>query len=384
MYETLRSAQIDEMLINVYQKHTDIVYTGTIQYLSSNDLIMNTYNDFGIQDGSVYLKLAIIAQVETDSYDLANMKDRIAFDEANRVLLDEDVDMPINMSDNLFERVITNLQNTNSMGLIVTLEDNQLKYSEGLIEKYSGGTISFRTIDKFNFEKSELKLIDLSDIVGIEFSGSELVLLGDSLPIIREEDHISPVEVTSSEQIPDEIMKLRDNGGFSIITTTDDRKYFYVGTIISANPVEFVMQVVDMSGRFGGYVWMRYDDVAKVVLDSDYLKVMKNFVTNNRVGGKFVLPGLNDQRAFDDNDNLLTYLIDQSIKHHKLIRFELVDGTDVIGFPNAIDQRTGSLVIWLLDFDEVTNSVKRTVGLEEIKEMAFDYYKAFLLENHID
>ncbi|GAY73490.1 hypothetical protein [Lentilactobacillus kosonis] len=345
---------------------------------------MNTYNDFGIQDGSVYLKLAIVSQVETDSYDLANMKERIAFDEDNQVVLDDAVDMPINLSDNLFERVILNLQNTNSMGLIVTLEDNQLKYSEGLIEKYSGGTLSFRIINKFNFDKSELKLIDLSDIVGIEFGGSELVLLGDSLPIIRDEEHIEDQVVTTSDEFAETIRQLRNSGDPSIVTTSDDRKYFYVGTIIAANAAEFVMQVVDMSGRFGGYVWMRYDDIEKIVLASDYLKVMQNFVTNNRVSGKFVLPGLNDQRAFDDNDNLLSYLLDQSIKHHKLIRFQLVDGNDIIGFPTAIDYRTGQLIIRLLDFDDVTDSIKQTVGLEAIKEMAFDYYKAFLLENNID
>jgi len=372
------------MLINVYQKHTDIVYTGIIQYLSSNDLIMNTYNDFGIQDGSVYLKLSIVSQVETDSYDLANMKERIAFDEDNQVDLDESVDMPINLSDNLFERVILNLQNTNSMGLIITLEDNQLKYSEGLIEKYSAGTISFRVINKFNFDKSELKLIDLSDVVGIEFAGSELVLLGDALPIIRGEEHIEDQVIKNPDEFVATIDHLRKSGDYSIVTTDDDRKYFYVGAIIAANAAEFIMQVVDMSGRFGGYVWMRYDDIEKIVLASDYLKVMNNFVTNNRVSGKFVLPGLNDQRAFDDNDNLLVYLLDQSIKRHKLIRFQVVDGDDIIGFPTAIDRRTGKLVIRLLDFDEVTDSVNQTIGIEEIKEMAFDYYKAFLLENNID
>ena len=82
LYDKLRTAQIDEQLINAFQNDSDIVYTGVIQFLSDKDFIMLTYNDYGIQDGEVYLKISSVKSIDTDSYDLANMQDRIEFDEA--------------------------------------------------------------------------------------------------------------------------------------------------------------------------------------------------------------------------------------------------------------------------------------------------------------
>ncbi|GAA3185383.1 hypothetical protein [Lentilactobacillus kefiri] len=143
LYDKLRTAQIDEQLINAFQNDSDIVYTGVIQFLSSKDFIMLTYNDYGIQDGEVYLKLSSVKSVETDSYDLANMEERIYFDEKHHLNAQPAFDLPIKMSDSLFDRVVQTLHDEQKVGLIITEQAGKLKYNEGLISNVHDDGMTF-------------------------------------------------------------------------------------------------------------------------------------------------------------------------------------------------------------------------------------------------
>lgn len=151
LYEQLRSAQIDEQLINAFQVDSDIIYTGIIQYLGSDDFVMLTYNDYGIQDGEVYLKISSVKSIETDSYDLASMKDRISFDEMNDLATNPSFDMPIKMSDSLFDRIINTLYENQRVSLIITFENGKLHYNEGLVKDVRADGVTFLNVNKFNF-----------------------------------------------------------------------------------------------------------------------------------------------------------------------------------------------------------------------------------------
>lgn len=144
------------------------------------------------------------------------------------------------------------------------------------------------------------------------------------------------------------------------------------------------MMVVDMNGRFGGYVWIRYDDIKRMILDSDYLRLIHEFVKMNQKAGHFVLPVLNADRAFDNGDNILIHVLSQSIRFQKIIRFELTDGDSFAAFPTNLNLETGILTVQLLDVDEQEESPVKEIGIESIREMAFDYFKAFLQENQVD
>jgi hypothetical protein len=104
----------------------------------------------------------------------------------------------------------------------------------------------------------------------------------------------------------------------------------------------------------------------------------------NKDAKHFVLPVLNAERAFDDTDNILTHILYQSIKFRKIIRFELADKENFAAFPTNLNLTTGLLTVELLDVDEQTESTTKQIGIESIREMAFDYFKAFLLENQVD
>ena len=384
LYEQLRSAQIDEQLINAFQVDSDIIYTGIIQYLGSDDFVMLTYNDYGIQDGEVYLKISSVKSIETDSYDLASMKDRISFDEMNDLATNPSFDMPIKMSDSLFDRIINTLYENQRVSLIITFENGKLHYNEGLVKDVRADGVTFLNVNKFNFAHQRMIDISFVNVRGIEFGGTELQLLQETLAMVKPENHIDDVVVSDPDKFKAEAEKLRNTNRAIIIDTNDDRKYFYVGQVIADNPREFVMMVVDMNGRFGGYVWIRYDDIKRMILDSDYLRLIHEFVKMNQKAGHFVLPVLNADRAFDNGDNILIHVLSQSIRFQKIIRFELTDGDSFAAFPTNLNLETGILTVQLLDVDEQGESPVKEIGIESIREMAFDYFKAFLQENQVD
>jgi hypothetical protein len=144
------------------------------------------------------------------------------------------------------------------------------------------------------------------------------------------------------------------------------------------------MLVVDMNGRFGGYVWIRYDDIRRMIVAADYLQVVKNFVQANQAAKHFSLPVLNADRAFDDADNMMVNIISQAINYQKIIRFETNDEENFVGYPLSLDFQTGILTVALLDVDDEGEEQTRQVGIETIREMAFDYLKAYLAENEVD
>lgn len=384
LYDKLRTAQIDEQLINAFQNDSDIVYTGVIQFLSDKDFIMLTYNDYGIQDGEVYLKISSVKSIDTDSYDLANMQERIEFDEKHHLNSQPSFDLPIKMSDSLFDRVIQTLHDDQKVGLVITEQAGKLKYNEGLISELQDDGMAFTNINKFDFFKQSMFNISFDDIRGIEFGGTELQLLQNVLDMIKPENHVENEIIDDPSAFRDRIEQLRNSGDWVVIDTNDDRKYFYVGKIISGNEKEFVMMVVDMNGRFGGYVWIRYDDIGRIITDSDYLRVIDKFVIENKHNKHFALPVLNSDRAFDNADNILIHIIMQSIQYQKVIRFETVDEDNFAGYPTSIDLQTGVLNVELLDVDDNGDLPTRQIGIESIREMAFDYFKAFLTENDID
>ncbi|GEP23446.1 MAG: hypothetical protein ABF679_10065 [Lentilactobacillus diolivorans] len=383
LYDQLRTAQIDESLINAFQNDSDIVYTGIIQFLSSTDFIMLTYNDYGLQDGEVYLKISSVKSVETDSYDLANIKERISFDEVHHLSANPSFDLPIKMSDTLFDRVVQTLHEDTKVALVITIENGKLTYNEGLIQELQPDHLTFLNLNKFDFSKRPVFDIPYTDIRGIEFGGTELKLLEDALSLIDPKNHVEDVTVTDPDQFVVEAEKLRKSGQWLIIDTNDKRRYFYVGQIIASNSRELVMMVVDMNGQFGGYVWIRYDDIKRFITDADYLKIIDQFVKVNKAAKNFALPVLNADRAFDNADDILVHVLTQAIQYHRLIRFEMTNQDNFVGYPTNFDFASGLVTVELLDVDEQDEELTRKIGVESIREMAFDYFRAYLVENNV-
>ncbi|EGF36895.1 hypothetical protein AAULR_00865 [Lacticaseibacillus rhamnosus MTCC 5462] len=74
---SLMTALNEHLLINVYQRDTDDFYTGYVQVLGHDAVVLGTYNDSGIADGCALIAFSAIDQVEFAGDDLDNMNFRI-------------------------------------------------------------------------------------------------------------------------------------------------------------------------------------------------------------------------------------------------------------------------------------------------------------------
>lgn len=384
IYKQLRHSQIEEKLINVYQKDSPVVYTGLVYFLDKTTVVMGTYDEYGFSDGAVYLSFDAIKKVDWDSEDVKSMETKIIFTERHDP---EPIGLPVDFNvkgdQSTVEAILSMLVSENILGLIITKKDDQLVYQEGKIIELTKTTVTIMVVDKFDLTNQKEITYNIDEILGIEFSSLELRLLMKYWDEFTPEQHEEDMVATDRSKFLKVIQATREYEQLIIINTNDDRGYFYVGRVIASNDVELVMQVVDMNGRFGGYVWLRYDDIEQIVLRTDYLKLMIEFVAFNKEHNTYAIPGLNEQRAFDNADNIMMQVIEKAIKYRRALRFQFTNQESELGIPTRIDFNQGKLVIRLAELENEADEPVIAVGLETIKEIAFGYYKAMLIENNI-
>lgn len=385
VYEKLKKAQSNQAIIDIYQKNSDIVYTGRVKFVTTEDFIMQTYNDFGVDDGAVFLKNANVALVDFDSYDVEEMMKKISFARLNNLYgynfhpnqrFDE-------TDESLYNQLFDYLRDNFLLSMIITKKGEKYTYTEGMLMENNENQMVLQAVNKFDFVKQSLMPIDLDDLVGIEFGGNELSRLGKVIKTLSFKNHVDTVVFTDQADIKRQILAAQDTENILIFNFKDERKYFYVGQVLAANEVEFVIKVISMNGTFGGYVWMRYDVVSKVTNNSDYLRVIKEFVELNNTEDLFEIDMLNAQRDFDSQDNLLLHIIQQAINEHELLKFKTLDNQEIVGYPGRLDESTWELVIELFDYDELNETPARVVGIESICEISFEYLRLAYLEKNL-
>ena len=75
---SLLAAKEQRLLINLYQKDVEDFYTGYVQAVAGDGVVLNTYSDAGLADGAAYVTLGAIDSIEVAGADLNTMQYRIA------------------------------------------------------------------------------------------------------------------------------------------------------------------------------------------------------------------------------------------------------------------------------------------------------------------
>ncbi|WP_054657266.1 hypothetical protein [Apilactobacillus ozensis] len=138
-------------------------------------------------------------------------------------------------------------------------------------------------------------------------------------------------------EIVDGLKQAYKNQQLVEIRSRYNKRYFYVGQIISLSDSQLVIKVVDMAGQFGGYVLMKNLAVHNLIVQSDYLFLIQQFIDMNKYYHMESQPVLNYEREFDSQDNLFSDIINQSQKLRYLIRLQLNNGNDFMGYPVKTD-----------------------------------------------
>ncbi|KRM71702.1 hypothetical protein [Lacticaseibacillus brantae] len=371
---SLMAAFNERLLINVYQRDTDDFYTGYVQMMGPNSVILGTYSDAGIADGSVLIAFSAIDQVEFAGDDLENMTFRIevAEDEHFLSIHGQEAALKFNPKSDLMPQLAGQVQASGQMVMVILADDDA--YLEGQITALAEDRFTLAVFNKFNYTDIRYLQVDFSDVLVIEFQGLDLYL--ETL-LVKSRDHLKHVKTILHQndgQLPDVMRNAQAAQTVVSVVPKDREDNFYVGTIKAVTDELVVLKLKDRAAQFGGYAAIRFRAIQNVVTASDYLQTMA-FYEQWDIAHQFTQqPVLNADREFEASDDLMTQMISELAVDQQVMRIRVADAEDhLIGYPSDV---TGSSFTLNLIEDDLGETV--TVMTDSILEMAFGHIYAYL------
>jgi hypothetical protein len=156
---------------------------------------------------------------------------------------------------------------------------------------------------------------------------------------------------------------------------------FFVGTVNTITDDNVMINLVDMTGQFGGYWLVRLNAIAQVTTQSDYLEVMQMYISIDQRLGVTKQPGLNDERLFDATTDLFQTVLAQATKFHRVIRLQLKDDQVVVGYLSKLGDK--QVIFHQVEQGTVIDPLGTLIKISEIDEVAFDYLDAMLIEKQL-
>ncbi|AKP65108.1 hypothetical protein FC99_GL001194 [Levilactobacillus koreensis JCM 16448] len=374
----LNRALAQQLLVNVYQTNQEVVYTGYVTTVSDTGIILATYDDYGLPDGAVFLALDVIDEVEFSSDDLDNMVFRIQTAKDEAFVKAGGLTLHFDERRDLRRQVLSHAWVDHLVVMLVMANDEH--FYEGLVTAVAADQITVQLLNKFDYsDQPELKLKP-DDIQVLEFQGQELTLQGIAATRLQRLKHVEPVNVEDQEQIPDTLQQLAGKDPLVALVPEQDQDLFFVGRINVVTDDAVIMNLVDMTGQFGGYTVMRLAEIHAVVIESDYLQTMRLFSLLNRSRQHQIQPVLNDERLFDPTVDQFTARLTQAATFRTIIRLKLHDGSNQLGYPSQVG---GERFIFHEVEDNQLDQVGQVYRITDVDEIAFGYLDAYLVERQL-
>ncbi|MFD0898368.1 hypothetical protein [Loigolactobacillus binensis] len=381
----LETAAQQHLLVNIYQEAQEVVYTGYVATVNDLAVVLDTYDDGGLRDGSVYLAISVISEVELDGQDLTNMAFRIKNAQLEQFIKLTPQPLYFEAANLLLPQILQqSFERQYFMLLILAGQDNFL---EGVVADLTADTVTLKVFDKFDFSSQRLVTVALRDVQIIELQGKELTLVGKFMLEKAAQQHIEAVDFTVPVAINQQLRLALKGHELVMIYTGEDQDNFFVGTVNTLNQKTVLFNLIDMNGQFGGYVLLRLDEIQRLTTAADYLQMMHYFVKANRQRHFVKQPVLNDERLFDGTTDLFAALIQQARVFKRVIRLRMSqDPATFTGVPLHFDGEMVTLhIVTSSEVDEEGFEAEDQVSfsLDSIGELAFDYLDAYLTERQL-
>ncbi|MEJ6399721.1 hypothetical protein [Nicoliella lavandulae] len=381
----LKVAAKKNQIVNVYRMD-EIFFTGYVYKLDDVDeqLVLRTYDEWGMPDGMVYLDLTTVYDVEVnDSPDLKHMKRRI--DLAELYQFDEIAEtdlMPLNKLANLRLEILGRSYVDGQVVMITTYDGNGIAGNyKCVINSVNSEVVNITTVNKMDFADHQTRSIALSDIVTIEFLGKELTLLTKNRSLLFGPS-LATQQISGGDlSVPAILDHSKKHHQLIEVESAADNGYYYIGYVVNYNSEFIIFNLVNMSGQFGGYVLLRTSMVASLFTQSDYLTLINHLVAENKAAHTFVEPVLNADREFDMTDNALLALLRQAIKLNRLVRIAQPKTHGMLGYPLEITPITNQLVFQEVDDSREGLEKPVEIHLSNIGELSFGYLEAFFIDD---
>ncbi|KRN28627.1 hypothetical protein IV38_GL000828 [Lactobacillus selangorensis] len=375
----LETAKNEHLLINVYQLDTTDFYTGYVRLLGPDAVLIDTYNDAGVQDGSVLLAFHAIHVIEFTSADLDNMHFQIQTAQREHFLTTQQLGQPLHFSERqpLIPQVLRQIL-VSQCAMMLVLEDSET-YLEGTVVKMGSDQFDFDVFDKFNYSDKRVLTADMSAVQIIELNGLELYL--ETQLMKKQPVHHKTTVVREQEALYPALKDLQAQQQLIAITPRNDEDTFFVGYVNTLNQDSVLLNLIDMGGQFGGYTLTRLNNIKLLTVDSDYLATITSYLHDNQAQHRVVQPVLNAERLFDTSTDLFLSLLQQASAFQQVIRVRLADavGTDFVGYPSDVTDKQ-------FVFHDITEDLEETdqqIAVNEVAEISFGYMNAYLLEERL-
>nr|WP_241865040.1 hypothetical protein [Lacticaseibacillus kribbianus] len=364
----------ERLLINIYQRDTEDFYTGYIQALGKNSVLLATYNDAGLADGAVLINFAAISTVEFAGADLEDMtfRMRVAAQDHFLTLPETQMSMHFDATRDLMLQLATQAQASGQMILVMLADDDA--YLEGRVTAVDRDRLTLSVFNKFNYTDVRALQVDFSDVLVIEFQGLELhletalldrrdELVHQPTQIVQNDGQLK--DVLAAAQAESRLVAARPKGGFD---------QFYVGRVLALNAELVVLRLKDMAGQFGGYVVLRLAGLQNVTTQSDYLQTIAFYSDWVAARGMEKQPVLNADREFDASGDLIAGLIQSAAAFDRVVRVRGKEsGDQLMGVPENVTA-TG----FTMHADDTDEDVPFT--FKTVQELAFGHIYAYLQE----
>lgn len=377
--EDLQLAEQQAHLINLYQANSDVVYTGYIDSLAPDGVVLNTYDDAGLQDGAVFMRYRVIDEVETMSEDLDNMAFRIENADTEGLSTVPQSPVHFNAEHAELSQILADALTQKQIILLVVANNDN--YLEGQVQGLAENTFDFKPFDKFNYRQQKPQAINYDTVNIIEFRGNELLL--ESAYVKTNYQHIDEIKVTGAHAINDTLVNAQAKHDLIAIRSADGSDMFFVGFINTLNADSVVINLVDMTGQFGGYTLCRRSLIESVTRQSDYLQTMRGFIELNQQYELNVQPVLNDERLFDATTDLFEAQLRQASNFNNLLHLTTENPMlpDMTGYPGTVTN--GHFIFYNIEDDNQINHVGTLIELDSVVELSFGYMDAYLLEKRL-
>ncbi len=375
----LEFAKNDQRLANVFPKAQETFYTGFVNSIGADGVILNTFDDTGQADGAVYIQFDAIDNVEYDSPDLNNMAEMIQMAEDDHLFMATENIPNFDATSDLIKQVVEAAYQSKQF-IVLTRSDLQ-NYQEGSVVAVHENEFEMHLVDKFNLAHLVETKVKYTEAEIVEFSGRELEVETATWSKIANEIPESRLMVTDESNFY-KVLKAAEEKQ-SLVSINDETKSsnFFVGTINAVNEHEVLCNLVDMAGQFGGYSLIRMDTIASITLRSDYLKVVEAFIAYQKAHHTFVQPILNEERLFDATDNLFLALIKQAATFSRVLSVTLLTGAHDMGYISELNDKTFRFHV--VETDLYVDQTGVEINVEDVDEISFDFLNAVLLENHL-
>ncbi len=379
---SLMTARTQHLLINVYQHDLEDFYTGYVQAVAADGVVLRTYSDAGLADGNAFVALQAIASIEVSGADLENMAYRIATaDELHfRAVPAPSLAMPLQSETPLLYQVAENMRRTGQAVLCVSSDNDN--YLEGQVVAVHEDRLEMSVFNKFNYTDRRRIQLDFASIQVLEYEGYDLTLETALLTQKGLLTHVPTKRYMNQNHTEKILQAAKESGSLIAVLTRQNFENFYVGRVITVNSEWVVMRLLDMAGQFGGYTLLRVSAVHSIIIASDYLQTVDFYERWGQSHSFIQVPILNQEREFDPDTDLLGDLLSEGEIFGRVYRVRGVQDTGVdpiMGTPSGVTGDSFTIIP-----TGATPDAGQTFRNGEVLSMSFGNVYTFLQERWIE